>query len=234
MLDNAFEALKTFDWGTDLAQLAPIDDAVVAAHDKADARQDLEKRLTAALGSDISRDAKEYVCRKLAIVGSAACVPTLAGLLASSDNAHMARFALERIPSPESAQALRDALPKVNGDLKIGVISSLGSRQDSAAVPALSELLKSSEQSIARSAALALGMIGTSASAKVLQSALQPSGSNPTAVIDALLSCAESLLAGNQRAEATAIYKSFTQDNQPRLVRLAGMRGLLACAGKQA
>ena len=30
MLDNAFEALKNFDWGTDLGALAPIEDAAVA------------------------------------------------------------------------------------------------------------------------------------------------------------------------------------------------------------
>jgi hypothetical protein len=35
-------------------------------------RKDLENRLVAALKSDISRDAKDYVCRKLTIVGTAA------------------------------------------------------------------------------------------------------------------------------------------------------------------
>ncbi len=32
MLDQAFEALKTYDWGTDRKALDPIDDAVVATH----------------------------------------------------------------------------------------------------------------------------------------------------------------------------------------------------------
>ncbi len=126
MLDDAFEALKKYDWGTDRAPLAPIEDAVTAAHGKADARKDLENRLLAALNSDISRDAKDYVCRKLTIVGTAASVPALAGLLGDKDHSHMARFALERIPAPEAAQALRDALAKLSGNLKIGVISSLG------------------------------------------------------------------------------------------------------------
>lgn len=234
MLDNAFEALKKYDWGTELSAVAPIDDAVAASHDKPELQQDLEKRLVESLNSEISRDAKEYVCRKLAVVGTAACVPSLAPLLANAESSHMARFALERIPGQESAQALRDALAKASGDVKIGIISSLGARRDSGAVSALADFLKSGEASLARSAAMALGMIGTTESAKALQSALQPSAANPAAIVDALLNCAESLLAGNQRAEATAIYKGFTQDNQPRLVRLAGMRGLLACAGKQA
>src|SRR5258708_7808677 len=118
MLDNAFEALKTFDWGTDLVVVAPIEEAVTAAHGKPDLSRDLENRLIAALKSEISRDAQDYLCRKLAIVGTAAAVPTLAGLLASEKNSHMARFALERIPAPEAAKALRDALPNVGRKLK--------------------------------------------------------------------------------------------------------------------
>ena len=83
MLDEAFEALKKYDWGTDRAPVAPIDDAVAATHGKADARARSGNRLLAALKSDISRDAKDYVCRKLTIVGTAfrcrpwpACWPT--------------------------------------------------------------------------------------------------------------------------------------------------------------
>src|SRR5262245_10621661 len=103
MLDNAFEALTKLDWGTNLSALAPIDDAVSASHDKPDDRQQLENRLVAALKGNLSRDAQDYVCRKLAIVGTAAAVPVLAGLLVNKDSSHMARFALERNPAPEAA-----------------------------------------------------------------------------------------------------------------------------------
>ena len=48
MLANAFDALKTYDWGTDLSALASIEDAVVAAHDNEAVRQELETRLIAA------------------------------------------------------------------------------------------------------------------------------------------------------------------------------------------
>src|SRR5579863_6920680 len=86
MLDTAFESLKSMDWGTDLANVAPIDDAAVAAHDNADARRDLENRLIAALKGPLSFDARGYVCRKLALVGSAASVPALGTLLADKDS----------------------------------------------------------------------------------------------------------------------------------------------------
>ena len=42
MLADAFHALKTFDWGTNIAVLAPIDDAAVAAKANGEVGGDLE------------------------------------------------------------------------------------------------------------------------------------------------------------------------------------------------
>jgi HEAT repeat protein len=232
MLDQAFEALKEYDWGTDKAPLAPIDQAVAATHGDVAARADLEKRLLAALKSDISRDAKDYVCRKLTIVGTAASVPTLADLLANADQAHMARFALERIEAPEAGQALRDALPKLNGKLKIGAISSIGARRDAQAVTALSGMLKDSDPAVARAAAIALGDISSIEAAKALHSSGTPDEQARSSAIDAQLRCAEALLAENKKADALAIYKSLASGEQPKHVKLAATRGMLACAGK--
>lgn len=235
MLDQAIEALKTFDWGTPLATIAPIDDAVAAAHDKPEDRQQLETRLIAALKAPISRDAQDYVCRKLAIVGSAASVPTLAVLLLRKENSHMARFALERISDPAAAAALRDALPKVTGNLRIGVINSIGARRDAEAFATLGRFLKDSDAATSRAAALALGAIGGKWSAGILRAVIEE-GSSPSRgpMIDAWLTCAESFLANQQLEEAKAIYSSLDDSHQPRLIRLAATRGLLACAGRQA
>src|SRR5262245_25774853 len=161
MLNDAFEALKKHDWGTDLSALAPIETAVAAAHGKPDAREDIEKRLLAALQGELSRDATDFVCRMLTVVGGVASARALAGLLADERHSHMARYALERIPDPAAAQALREALSKVSGKLKIGVISSLGGRRDTYAVSALSGLLKDQDAAVARAAAIALGDIGS-------------------------------------------------------------------------
>ena len=79
-VDKAFDALKTYDWGTDRNVLKPIDDAVVASHGDAGARKALETRLAAVLKTDASRAAKDFVCRKLSLIGTAACVPTVAEL----------------------------------------------------------------------------------------------------------------------------------------------------------
>lgn len=232
-LSPALEALKTFDWGADYSALTPIDDAIVAAHDDPAAREELAASLAEVLKTDASRAAKDYVCRKLMIIGTAAAVPVLAELLPQQDYSHMARFALERIPAPEAAQALRDALPQLDNPLKIGVLSSLGVRQDAASVAAIAALLSDSDAAVARAAAYALGALRTADAAQALATAKSSGDDAKVALTDASLACAEGLLAAGKKADALAIYKRFAGEDQPKHVRLAATRGVLACAGKR-
>jgi HEAT repeat protein len=167
------------------------------------------------------------------LVGTAESVPTLAGLLGDKDMAHMARYALERYPASEATAALREALPKVSGPLKIGVISSLGVRRDESSVDALKSLLNDSDPPIARAAALALGDLRTPAAARALADAKASAHGAKIASTDATLSCADGLLAEGKKAEALAVYKSLAGESQPKHVRLAATRGMLACAGKK-
>ena len=83
MLDTAFDALKKFDWGSDLAALTPIEEAITATFEQQDARRDLESRLLSALNGEVSRDARDYICRKLATIGTALSVVPLAASFSS-------------------------------------------------------------------------------------------------------------------------------------------------------
>jgi HEAT repeat protein len=233
MLDQALTSLKTLDWGADLKPLKPIDEAINSSRGDASARKELESKLAALLSTDASRSAKDFICRKLMIIGTAASVPALAALLADKSLSHMARFALERIPAAEAGQALRDALAKVQGDQKLGLITSLGARRDDANVQALTELLGDSDGKVAVAAAHALGAIQSAAAAQALAGAKPTGDDAKQAVTDASLACAEALLSAGKKAEATAIYKRFTGEDQPRHVRVAATRGMLAVAGKR-
>lgn len=231
-LDKAFEALKTYEWGTDRAVLKPIDDAVVGSHGDAAARKELEKQLAGMLGDDIPQAAKDFICRKLSLIGTADSVPALAGLLGDEKLSHMGRYALERMPDPAAVKAMRDAAGKVSGKLKVGMINSLGVRRDTEAVGMLTGLLGDSDPQIAGAAAAALGVIGTSEAGKALQDFLKkaPEGLK-LAAADANLAAAEQLLADGKKVEAMAIYKSLSTPEQAKHVRLAATRGLLAAAG---
>ncbi len=85
---------------------------------------------------------------------------------------------------------------------------------------------------MARAAAIALGDIGTAEAAKALADAKPTAPEATQAATDARLACAEDLLAGGKKAEALAVYKSLAGEGQPKQVRLAATRGMLACAGK--
>ena len=144
----------------------------------------------------------------------------------------MARYALERIPAAEAGAALRDALGKVSGTLKVGVISSLGVRGDDENVAAIAKELGDSDPAVSKAAAHGLGAIRTDAAAKALASA-KTSAENQAAVADAKLACAESILAAGNNKEALTIYKSLVGADLPKHVKLAATRGMLACAGKK-
>ncbi len=231
-LDDAFAALAAFDWGKDAAPLAAIDAATIATRGDAALRADLEKRLGAVLSSSASRAAKDYACRKLSIIGTAASVPVAAALLSDADNSHMARYALQRIGGPEARSALRRALETVKGDLAIGMISSLADLADAGSVPQLAKLL-TADGPLALAAARALGRIPTSESAAALAGA-KVGGEVGRAVKDAQLSIAESRLSAADRAGALALYEAVSKEvgevpagHRDREVRVAAIRGMV-------
>lgn len=232
-VNGAFEALNSYDWGTDRNTLNPIDEAVVATQGDIAARRELETRLLAVLKSGASRSAKDYVCRTLRTIGTAESVPVLAALLPDTDLSHIARYALERIPATQAAPVLREALSKLPDALKVGTIGSLGVRRDTASVAPLARLLSHADPAIARAAAIALGNIGNPEACTVLDDFAKkaPEGVKP-AVVDACLVCAELLLVDGKKADALVLYKSLGSEDQPKHVRLAAARGLLAAAGK--
>ena len=103
--------------------------------------------------------AKAKACQRLAIVGNVGAVPALAALLADPKLAHYARFALEPIPAPAVDRALRQALGKLEGDLLIGVINSVGRRKDAEALDALAKIVRGDNSDAALAARAALGSI---------------------------------------------------------------------------
>jgi HEAT repeat protein len=146
----------------------------------------------------------------------------------------MARYALERIPSPEAVAALRDAVAKTGGRTKIGIINSLGVRRDAQSTAAMTALLGDPDNEVAAAAAAALGAIGSPDAAKAL-SAFQAKAPKKLrlAAADAYLVCAERLLAGGKKAGAMAIYRALSKSGLPKHVQVAAKRGMLAVAKAQ-
>lgn len=190
-----------------------------------------EADLLAVLRSDAGLEQKSAACRQLARIATKDAVPTLATLLGDEKLSHMARYALETIPDPSVDAALRDALGKLEGQPRIGVIGSIGVRRDAQAVDALAGLLKGSDA--AQAAARALGNIGTPSAAKALEEALpEVSGADQLAVCEGLFRCAEALAKEEQGAGAQAIYDRLRElPAAPPQVAVAALRGAIISRG---
>lgn len=161
-MNELMQPLKTYDWGGDRGSLASIDTAIREAHGDAAALAEIEEGLIETLHPDTPLPAKEFACRKLALIGTARCVPALAAMLPDPEQADRALFALQAIPDAAAGGALRDALPSAAGVPRIGIVNALGERRDNEAVPALLALAKDADATLSGAVASALRKIESS------------------------------------------------------------------------
>ncbi|MCH8194359.1 MAG: HEAT repeat domain-containing protein, partial [Planctomycetes bacterium] len=154
-----YEALANYDFGESRQALSAIEEEIRSL--PSTGYHQVESRLLDVLNRpQASFAAKQFVCRMLRRVGSVRCVPEMAELLGDAELSHMARFALQHLPAPEAGAALRAALTTLEGELRVGVIGSLGLREDRSAVDLLAPLVTSKDQDTASAAIKALGRIG--------------------------------------------------------------------------
>lgn len=208
--------------------LLTIAQASFAADNRNELSTDKQRKLIAILQSDAPPQDKAIPCKQLAIYGNQDAVPALAPLLADKDLASWARIALEAIPGPEADEALRGALPKLQGNLLIGAMNSIGVRRDAKAVDALAGKLSDADVEVVAAAAAALGKISGTEASKVLNQALA-SASKQTlpAVAEGSILCAERFLEDGKFAEATQLYDTVRKADVPRQRRLEATRGAI-------
>jgi HEAT repeat protein len=188
-----------------------------------------EAPFIAILKSTADPTAKADACRELAPIGTAAAVPALAALLGDEKLAHMARYALEPIPSQEVDSSLRQALGTLKGRLLVGVIGSIGVRKDEQAVDALAGLLKNPDPEVQQASARALGQIANDRAVSSLEAALVgANAANQLALCEGLFRCAEARNRAGQTAPAIAIYdKLRTLPQAPHQVLAGAWRGVI-------
>ncbi len=234
---DPFKEAATYEAGQSRKALVAINKTVRASTADPAKRKEVERKLIALLKSkDVTLHAKWFVCRQLALVGSAEAVPTLAVHLTEDDKqlGYMARFALEQIPNAAALAALRDALGKTQGKTRIGLINSLAVRRDKAAIPRLVKML-GKDRATAAAAAAALGKIGGKEAVEALNKARNFARLGVGDDIeDALLTCARRLLAAGKTDEAKAIFAGLEASGTSKQVKLGAFAGLVKAGGAQA
>ncbi|MCX6923859.1 MAG: HEAT repeat domain-containing protein [Verrucomicrobia bacterium] len=222
---DPYEGLAKFKFGDSRLPLAMIEDQIRKSS-PAEYKVIETKLLILLNAPETPKDAKRYICRWLAVVGSVECVPAVVPLLTDDDLSHPARMALEPMASPAAGAALRDVLPKVRGRLRSGLIGSIGVRRDAEAVSALASLAKDDDAVVANAAIMALGAIGTESAAQTL-AGLQVSPSLYRALARARITAAGHLKNDGANPLAVAIYRDLMQPAQPQFIRIAALKGLI-------
>jgi hypothetical protein len=129
-------------------------------------RPAVEAKLLGVLGNaKCTSEGRMFVCRMLALIGSAKSVPALAPLLTAAATADVARYALDAIPDRAVDAEYRAALPKLRGAAKAGLIGSIGLRGDREAAAPLGAIASDASESadVRAAAKRAIERLNTSA-----------------------------------------------------------------------
>lgn len=172
-----------------------------------DSAAEKQRKLIAILKSDAPPADKAIPCKQLAIYGDKEAVPALAPLLENKDLASWARIALEAIPGPEADEALRNALPRLEGNLLIGAMNSISVRRDQKAVDSLAARLTDANPDVVAAAAAALGNIGGSGASRILSQSLAAAETDLLpALSEGCVLCAERFLQDESFTDAASLY----------------------------
>ncbi|MHC4983125.1 MAG: HEAT repeat domain-containing protein [Planctomycetota bacterium] len=222
---DPYAAILTYEYGQSRRAQTTIEREIREAN--AEQLKKIEAKLLKALQSPKATiECKRFVCRKLRLIGGDESVAPLAALLRDKELSHMARFALQSMASPKADEALLKGLGKVEGELKVGIIGTIGIRGDRKAVPALGKLTTDENGAVALAAIKALGHIGTGEAAEALRKAeVKKKFQGP--LENARLLCAERMLTAGQLVEARVIYHELFQDGADAVIRVAALRGIL-------
>jgi HEAT repeat protein len=181
--------------------------AYVFAHkDDPAARKECEAKLLAFVKTGPAPGGLMAACRSLSLIGGDASAPVLGELLLNPETTDPARYALERIPGEAADRVLLAALDKAQGDVRRGIVSTLGGRATAAAVPALEKLAVGPDPALAADSARALGRIGTDGAARALLSLVgKAKGEVKSVAAAGLLTFAGGSLKAGRVEEATAL-----------------------------
>ena len=192
-----------------------------------------EAELLAILEGDAPEAEKALACKFMAVSGSPAAVPAVAPLLANPRLASWARITLEAIPGDEASAALRAAAGSLEGRLLAGVISSLGVRQETAAVPLIAGRLADDDAQVAAAAAWALGQIATPEAGLLLVGGIEKAAGpeRQNALAEAAVLCAANFHAAGMSDEAVALYGVVRAADVSTQRRAEAIRGTIIAKG---
>ncbi|UCF14176.1 MAG: HEAT repeat domain-containing protein, partial [Phycisphaerales bacterium] len=239
-LDEALEKLKTHRFGRNQEALDFLRETAVTSHADPALRKKLNDGLIRILESDAAYDAKQFVCRQLAMTATEEHIPVLARHLGDEKMTHMALYVLTHIDSPQVDKALVSALRTTTGNARLGVINMLGNRRCGDAAESLGKLWFSDDEATYIAGIKALGRIGTEEAYAgfvmydLTNDPLTVSHAKKMAFARANLDFGDRFLADGKTGYARRRYESAFDKRNPAYIRAAGLKGLVATMGERA
>jgi len=235
---NFWTELEQYEFTGSRSVLVEVEDLVRGSLADTVRQRELEDRFVALLGApDTTPSAKEFLCWQLRLIGSTSSVPAVSKLLMDEKLSHAARMTLQENPTPNAAQALREALKVTSGQGLVGIINSVAARRDARAVDNLSELAANDDSGVATAAMAGLGRIGSPEAVAALGGLWMQTSTvqQRREIADAWLRCADTLLAEGEDTQALAVYRKIFEDaDSPSAARLAAAVGLLTAQKQNA
>lgn len=181
-----------------------------------------EDLLHALASDDAPREAKKYILRQLARVGTSKAVNPLATLMSGSDQllGEEARKALEIVEGSKARNALIKAYPTLGANGKKDILKSLAHRGESGSVGFIAKELEKGSDDIAATAAWSLGQVGGSRSLRILSSAYSKGPSSKVAA------AIEQALLANDQVGSGSLYAIY-RDGSSVAQRRAALRRLI-------
>jgi len=234
--NDPYQALVKREYGSAANELAALEKQIETS--KPEEHPAIETRLIAVIKNpEATMPGKQFACQMLRLVGSPKCVPVVARLLADEALSHTARIVLQGISDPAADQALREALGKTQGKLRIGIINTIGDRGESGlesgSLAVLTGLLANGDEATVNAALEAIGKIGSVQAAHALDAAKVPDAAKMT-WSQAYLRCATNLTAKGETARAQKMYQVLQGGNYPSQVRAGAFREIVFAQQEQA
>ncbi len=235
-VNDPYQALVKREFGTAANELAALEKQIESS--KSEEHPAIEARLIAVIEAPgATMPGKQFACQMLRLVGSRKCVPSVAKLLVDEKLSHMARIVMQGINDPTADQALREALGKTQGMVRIGIINTLGDRGEigleSGSLTALAGLLANGDEATVNAALEAIGKIGGVKAADALDKAKVPDAAK-TMWSQAYLRSATGLTAKGETARAQKMYQVLQGGNYPSQVRAGAFREIVFAQKEQA
>ncbi|MGB9765780.1 MAG: HEAT repeat domain-containing protein [Candidatus Saccharicenans sp.] len=210
-LDQVLKTLKKFDHSQGEGPALALERLIFSLKDDPKLRLAAEKKMLQFFAGSATRDACMAVSKPLSWIAGSESVKALSPFLLSPEKSDPVRYVLERITGDEADKALIEALDRAPAEIKPGIISSLGHRRTSTAVPQLDKLLKQNSSTVIITTALeALGNIGGSLACNVLMNYLKSSDEKTRLLAaDSLLRMANREIENRQYENASAVASSL-------------------------